>query len=315
MDWGALLVLFTGLILVGSGVLALALAATVKLLPNDIAYLGMSMQDLCARQACNVVHFMAHDRVSWGGSMISVGLLYTFLARCLGRGEAWAFWALVISAAVGFGSFLTYLGYGYLDAWHGRATMALLPVFLGGMGRAYALLPRPRGIGQLFRVGAAAWRWSPAGMARLALTFTAFGMIAGGLTIMCVGMTRVFVPQDLEFMQTTVAELRALNPRLVPLIAHDRAGFGGGLASTGIAVMALVWRGIRPGDRALYWTLLAAGTIGFATAIGIHPVVGYNSFTHLAPAYAGALAFAVGMWLLHAPICRVDAPGNRFPDT
>ena len=59
-------------------------------------------------------------------------------------------------------------------------------------------------------------------MLRLALSFTAFGMIAGGLIIMTVAMNQVFVPQDLELMAVTVPELNALNPRLIPLIAHDR---------------------------------------------------------------------------------------------
>jgi hypothetical protein len=60
--------------------------------------------------------------------------------------------------------------------------------------------------------------------------------------------------------------------------------------------------------------MLVAGLVGFATAIGIHPVVGYVSFLHLAPAYAGALAFLIGMRLLYRPMCRVDQVGDRFPD-
>lgn len=314
-DLGPYLVGFTGLVLVGSGIVALALAATVKLLPYDVEYLGMTMDDLCARNACKIVHFMAHDRVSWGGSMISIGSLYAWLGAVpLRRGEAWAWWTALISGLIGFGSFLTYLGYGYLDVWHGRATLALLPVFFTGMALAYRETKAPRGLAALAKAGARAWRYSPAGLGRLALTFTAFGMISGGLVIMAVGMTRVFVPQDLEYMGVTVAELHALNPRLVSLIAHDRAGFGGGLCSTGVAVMACVWYGTRPAARSLWRSLLIAGVVGFSTAIGVHPVVGYTSFVHLAPAYAGALAFAIGMVLLYAPMCRADAEGDRFPD-
>jgi len=302
-------------VLLGSGIFALVLAGTVKLLPYDVAYLGMTMNDLCARNACRIVHFMAHDRVSWGGSMISIGTLYAWLGAVpLRRGEAWAFWTTILSGLIGFGSFLTYLGYGYLDVWHGRATLALLPIFVLGLVLSFRELRGPRGPGVLLRLGAKAWRYSPAGLGRLALSFTAFGMIAGGLTIMGVGMTRVFVPQDLEFIGMTVAELSALSPRLVPLIAHDRAGFGGGLCSTGITVMACVWYGARPGARSLWRSLLLAGGVGFATAIGIHPLVGYTSFIHLAPAYAGVLAFAIGMTLLHGPMCRVDQRSDRFPD-
>jgi dihydroorotate dehydrogenase len=316
-DVGAQMIFATGAILIASGIAALVLAATVQLFPYDVTYLRMTVADLCDRNACRIVHFMAHDRVSFGGATSAIGVLYTWLAASpLRRGEAWAFWVLMISGLVGFGSFLTYLGYGYLDVWHGRATLALIPLFVLGMIRAYTRLRGPKGPRELFRVGAPAWLWSPAGMGRLALSFTAFGMIAGGLIIMTVAMSQVFVPQDLEFMAVTVPELDALNPRLIPLIAHDRAGFGGGICSTGITVMACVWRGARPGARGLWWALLVAGTVGFTTAIGIHPLVGYLSFTHLAPAYAGALMFFTAMALLYAPMCRVDpgAPLDRFPD-
>src|SRR5262249_18760951 len=125
---GRLMCAFTGWILVASGLFALMLAATVKLLPYDVFFLGMTVEELCSRQACKVVHFMPHDRVSFGGSIIAIGVLYVWLAASpLRRREAWAWWLLVLSGVVGFASFLTYLGYGYLDVWHGRATMALLP--------------------------------------------------------------------------------------------------------------------------------------------------------------------------------------------
>jgi hypothetical protein len=151
-------------------------------------------------------------------------------------------------------------------------------------------------------------------MGRAAVTFAALGMIFGGATIMAVGVTRVFVPQDLDYMQITVEELRAVNPRLVPLIAHDRAGFGGGLFSGGLTVFFTLWCGVRPGQRGLFIALLACGIAGFACAIGIHPIVGYTSFTHLAPAYAGAAAFAIGMVLLYRPLWHGDRSESRFPD-
>lgn len=309
------LLAFTGLVLVGAGSAALGLAATVQMLPYDVAFLGMTVQDLCDRSACRIVHFMAHDRVSFGGSIISIGVLYVWLAAVpLREGRAWAWWTLALSGAIGFGSFLTYLGYGYLDVWHGIATLLLLPFYLLGILWARASLEGARGIGTLLRPGAAAWRWSPAGMGRAFLTFSAVGMILGGATIMGVGVTRVFVPQDLEYMQTTVAELDALNPRLIPLIAHDRAGFGGGLCSGGLTVLFSLWCGARPGARGLWVALLSSGVIGFACAIGVHPIVGYTSFTHLAPAYAGALAFVVGIVMLYRPLWYGEPGGERFPE-
>lgn len=314
---GSKLLVASGLVLIVSGIFAIVLAATVQLLPFDVRFLGMTVAELCDRNACRIVHFMAHDRVSFGGSIISIGILYTWLAGSpLRRGEAWAWWTFVISGVIGFGSFLTYLGYGYLDEWHGMATMALLPVFVLGLVLSHLGLrgPGPRGPAALLRPGARAWLWSPAGRGRIAVTFTAMGMILGGLTIMTVGMTSVFVPTDLEFMQVTRADLDGWNPRLVSLIAHDRAGFGGGLCSGGLTVLLSLWCGARPRAWGLWIALLLAGSVGFATAIGIHPIVGYTSFVHLAPAYAGAIAFVIGMALLFRPMCRVDAEADRFPD-
>jgi hypothetical protein len=312
--WGTNLVAFTGLVLIASGLAALVLASTVVFFPYDFQFLGMSAGDLCRQNACRIVHFMQHDRVSFGGSIVSIGIVYVWLARVpLRRGEPWAFWTLLVSGLVGFASFLLYLGYGYLDVWHGLATLALLPFFLGGLVLSFAGLSRPRGPRELFRQGAPAYLWSPAGIGRACLSFAATGMIVGGILIMIVGITRVFVPTDLAYIGVTRAELDAISPRLVPLVAHDRSGFGGGLFSGGFAIFATVWGGARPGERGLWWALLAAGVIGFGCAIGVHPIVGYTSFEHLLPAYLGALAFAIGMAHLHAPMCRAR-PANRFPD-
>jgi hypothetical protein len=88
---------------------------------------------LALRHECRVVTFMVHDRAAFGGALVAVGTLYTYLIcfplRC---GEAWAWWLLTVSGAAGFLSFLAYLGYGYLDTWHGVGTALLLPVLSSG---------------------------------------------------------------------------------------------------------------------------------------------------------------------------------------
>jgi hypothetical protein len=295
---GRPLLLFTGLALILSGGFAIFIAGTGHFLPQDTEYLGMTAAELCALHQCRVVHFMMHDRVAWGGSLIAVGALYMWLAEFpLRQREAWAWWLFVVTGLIGFGSFLAYLGYGYLDTWHGVATLLLLPVFIGGLLRSHSILAKPLSLASLSRPSIKP-RWSSAtGIGRALLLMTALGMIAGGLTIMIFGMTRVFVPQDLTYMGVVVEDLRAINPRLVPLIAHDRAGFGGGIATCGILVLFCLWCA-RP-SRNLWQILLLAGVTGFSTAIGIHPVVGYNDFVHLAPAIFGALIFLAGMILSH----------------
>ncbi len=275
------------------GGFAIFQAATGQFLPHDTAFLGMTSQQLCSLHGCRILHFMIHDRVSFGGVLIAIAVMYLWLAEVpLARGESWAWWALAASGGAGFLSFLAYIGYGYLDSWHGAATLVLLPIFLGGLWMTrklrVAAAPMPVVEGR-HRLG----RWLLLG--------ATFGIVAGGLTIATVGATSVFVPTDLEFIGITRAEVVAINARLVPLIAHDRAGFGGALVSCGMAMFLAVLRG-RP-SKSLRQALATAGAFGFATAILVHPVIGYTIASHLAPAVVGCAVFLLGLILsnTHSP--------------
>jgi MFS family permease len=289
--------------LMAAGGAALFLAATGHFLPHDEQFLGMSAEQLCGYQGCRVVHFMVHDRASFGGVVLAIGLLYLWLTEFpLRARRAWAWWALLLSGSVGFASFLAYIGYGYLDVWHGVATLALVPCFAVGLIRSWPTLAHPRGIMCLLTPGdRPRWR-SVTGISRICLMIAALGVTGAGLTILSIGMTAVFVPTDLEFMGVGVGELHALNPRLVPLIAHDRAGFGGALLSVGVAAILCIWCG-RPSP-ALWQVLLLAGIAGFTPAIGVHFAIGYTDPIHLAPAVTGAVLYAVGLVLSYRPMFR-----------
>lgn len=296
---GCPLITLTGLILIGAGLFASFQAATGHFLPHDEAYLGMTAGELCSLQQCRIVHFMIHDRIAFGGALIGIGTLYLYLATLpLRRGEPWAWWALLLSGAAGFASFLAYLGYGYLDRWHGVATLILLPIFIGGMVLTRRSLQVPAAISAL-RESGMPWPWRSArGAGRALLLTTAACIMLGGTIITFVGMTSVFVPSDLVFLGLSSEALHAVNPRLVPLIAHDRAGFGGAVFCCGLTMLLCLWCGTP--SRALWQTVLIAGTAGFGTAIAIHFPIGYTTFIHLAPAYLGALMFAAGLVLTRA---------------
>jgi hypothetical protein len=292
-----------GLVLAACGAFALFQSATGHFLPHDVAYLGMDAQRLCALQQCRIVHFMFHDRVAFGGVLIAVGILYAWLAEFpLQGGERWAWRTFAWSGACGFASFLTYIGYGYLDTWHGTATLVLLALFALGLSRTRRLVAAsPK--------RAASPRLRGGGIGRVLLILTGLGLLGAGLTISVVGTTRVFVPQDLTYIGLAAGDLRAINPRLVPLIAHDRAGFGGALLTCGVTWLFCVFYG-RP-SRSLWQALLAAGTAGFACAIGIHWIIGYLDFFHLAPAVLGALLFSAAITLAHRPMCGDGPPLER----
>jgi hypothetical protein len=286
---GRPLLILSAAFLAGCGAFAIFQAVTGHLLPHDAVYLGMTASQLCALQSCRILDFMIHDRVSFGGVLVAIAVLYLWLTLFpLRRRESWAWWTLALSGLAGFLSFLAYLGYGYLDTWHGAATLALLPMFIVGLIRARGL--RRERIEPL-RLDLR----SSSGVGRGLLLLTSVGVSAAGLIIMTVGMTSVFVPQDLEFMGVTREVINAINPHLVPLIAHDRAGFGGALLSFGIA-MFVCMRYARP-SRALWQALTIAGVAGFVTAIGVHPAIGYLSFSHLGPAVFGCIVFVVGLTL------------------
>ncbi len=290
---GRSLILLMAWALAISGGGALFLSCTGHFLPHDVDYLGMAPATLCGLNECRIVHFMIHDRASFGAVLISLATLYTWLALFpLKDGEAWAWWALVMTCLTGFGSFLCYLGYGYLDTWHGWATLLLLPVAIFGIWLTRRLVIKPLDLSS---------GWQPKHWSRRMLIGRALwmgsvlGLIGAGATVMLVGMTEVFVPSDLAFIGYTRDELNAINPRLIPLIAHDRAGFGGGVFSTGLLLACILWKA-KP-SRHVWQALTLAGAVGFVVAVGVHYPIGYLDTLHLLPAWLGLAAFGAGSLL------------------
>jgi hypothetical protein len=294
IDDGRPLLSLTAVTLLISGVFAIFLSFRREFLPHDVAYLNMTAEQLCRIASCRVVQFMFHDRVAFGGTLIAIAVLYLWLATFpLRDGARWAWWAFALSGALGFASFLAYLGYGYLDSWHGAGTLRCCrssPSACGSRGRS----PLRRRLPWL-RSDDAKTRPLLTRVGRWGLVATGLGMVTAGLSILVIGTTRVFVPQDLAFIGLTRGDLVTLNAHLVPLIAHDRAGFGGGLASAGVLVAVCAWYA-RPA-RAFHEATLIAGVAGFGCAIGVHYFEGYTDVTHLGPALAGATLFALSVFL------------------
>ncbi|RYD36917.1 MAG: hypothetical protein EOP86_04720 [Verrucomicrobiaceae bacterium] len=279
---GRPLILLTAVALAFAGGGAIFLSLTGHFLPHDVEFLGMRPQALCGLNQCRIVHFMIHDRISFGGVLLALAVLYAWLALFpLREGQGWAWWTLVLTNTTGFGSFLAYLGYGYLDTWHAWATVLLLPIAVTGLWLTRRLVIHPvtrrpaPGRRPFSWRSAEAWGW-------LLWLGWGLGMAGAGTVILLVGMTRVFVPSDLVFLDYTPEQLSAINPRLIPLIAHDRAGFGGGLCTTGLLVLGIVWKA--PPSRHAWQALVTAGVAGFACAIGVHYPIGYVDFLHLLPA-------------------------------
>lgn len=293
---GRFLLLFTGLILLLSGLFVIVQSLTGHFLPHDIVFIGFDAEQLAKYNEGRITKFMFHDRVSFGGSIMAVGVLYMWLAEFpLKNREQWAWLIFLFSGCVGFGSFLTYLGYGYLDTWHGVATLLLLPFFIVGLIKSYPLVKANFALTGLFKQSYQFNHKSRYGIGLLLLLFSAIGFISAGGVIMVVGMTEVFVPQDLAYMNITVCGIDQINANLKPLIAHDRAAFGGGLTTIGL-IYFFILRKAMPSIS--LWQIMAASmSIGFSTAIGVHFLIGYTDFIHLLPAYLGAGTSLIGLVL------------------
>ena len=285
------------LALLAAGGFAVFVAVRGEFLPHDTAYLGITPQTLCQVNRCRIVHFMVHDRVAFGGALMAIGVVYLWLvAGPLGAGRRWAWELLAASGATGFVSFLAYLGYGYLDTWHGVATLALLPLFISGLTLNRSTLRPADDTRWLVRPP---W-WTTVRdrrcVGRALLVAVAVGMVCGGATIAAVGMTTVFVPDDTAFLGMDRTDLDAVNPRLVPLIAHDRAGFGGAVCCGGLLLAGVGWRADL--NRSALEALALAGVFGFGGAILVHLAIGYTNPFHLAPAVVGAALFTIGLALV-----------------
>jgi hypothetical protein len=289
MTWFWTMLMGIGMLL--GGFLALVIAATRVVLPYDEVFSGMSREQL-DRINPRLLAFMAHDRVSLAGTMISIGILYPMLSWFgIRRGLWWAKVAVLASAFSGFASFFLFLGFGYFDPFHAFVTAVLFQFLLMALAGRIA---RPHAEPANLRED---WRWRWCQWAQLLFIFHSVAMIGGGCVISAIGTTHVFVPEDLHFMQTTVEVLQAKNPRLVPLVAHDRASFGGMLIASGIAFLLPTLWGFRQGQRWLWWTFFLAAIPGYGAGIGVHFAVGYTDMWHLTPALGGATVFALALAL------------------
>ena len=289
--WGWMCLLGIGMML--GGIFSWIIAATSVLLPYDLAFIGMSLEELHQINH-NLLHFMSHDRITLAGTMISIGILYYQLAKHgLREGLNWARTALLTSGFVGFISFFLYLGYGYFDPFHALASAILLPMFFLSM-RSNPEQPYRRSVNLCNdRV------WQRAMWGQLCFVVLGFALAIGGLTIALVGVTNVFVKTDLAYLYTSFAQLNEMNAKLIPLIAHDRAGFGGALLCDALAILIIALWGIQQGARWLWWTLLLGGAPGFYAGFSVHLSIGYTDFWHLSPAIFALLLYVFGLILLY----------------
>lgn len=113
-------------------------------------------------------------------------------------------------------------------------------------------------------------QWKLSLFGQLCFVILGFSLAIGGMVISVIGASHVFVPTDLAYLCLTPEALNEFNDRLIPVIAHDRAGFGSALLSVGLLVLMLALWGIREGERWVWWSFTIGAIPAFAAGILTH---------------------------------------------
>ncbi|MGG3448786.1 hypothetical protein [Domibacillus aminovorans] len=281
-----------GLSIVIGGIIALYFAFTSIILPYDESFIGLTKADILQVNPL-ILSFMAHDRIALAGTMISGGILYIQLARHgIKYGMHWARIAFHSAAIVGFLGIFLFIGFGYFDWLHGLFWLFLLPVYYFSFREGKRATSTPYSI---HGKNDKAWQYGLYG--QLMFIILGFLIVVGGIVISTIGVSKVFVPTDLSFLCMSPQMLDSMSNNLIPVIAHDRAGFGSALISVGLLFLMLSLWGFRKGERWV-WNTLAVGALpAFIAGIGTHIYIGYTTFIHLLPVYLLIILYLLGLVL------------------
>ncbi|MCH1624844.1 dihydroorotate dehydrogenase [Fredinandcohnia quinoae] len=272
------------------GIIALIISLTTIILPYDEHFLGMN-RELILLFNERILLFMAHDRMTLAGTMISGGVVYMALAKYgVRNGLLWAKQAIDLAAILGFFGIFLFIGYGYFDWLHLIFWLVLLPMFVIGFLKTKHLRGTPS---SLNRRNHQTWKRSLVG--QLAFVILGFSFVLGGIIISLIGVSNVFVSTDILYLCMPPEMLDSFNDKLISVIAHDRAGFGSALLSVGFLVLMLSLWGFQQGNRWVWWTLLFGGFPAFIAGIWIHFAIGYTTFIHLLPAYFALFLYVIGL--------------------
>jgi hypothetical protein len=90
------------------------------------------------------------------------------------------------------------------------------------------------------------------------------------------------------------SEIEAFSPSLYDYIGHLHIAVSGFIASTGLAVAALAWFGVRRGYTWAWVTAVVVPVLGLAVALPAHYPYGLDTIGHLGLIYLATAIFVVG---------------------
>jgi hypothetical protein len=128
------------------------------------------------------------------------------------------------------------------------------------------------------------------------MSFAALAFIGYAILFFVRNFTDSFLELGIGPEQVSVGktEIEAFSPSLYHYISHLHIAVSGFIASTGLAVAALAWYGVR---RRYVWAwvaAVAAPVLGLAVALPAHYPWGFDTVGHLGLIYLATAIFVVG---------------------
>lgn len=107
------------------------------------------------------------------------------------------------------------------------------------------------------------------------------------------------------------AEVEAFSPQLSHYISHVHIALSGFIATTGLAVAALSWYGVRREERWAFNAAVSIVVVGLAIALPAHYPWGLATPWHLGPVYLAVLLFLAGAVVAHGGMRSGGAAAAR----
>jgi hypothetical protein len=128
------------------------------------------------------------------------------------------------------------------------------------------------------------------------MALAALGFVGYAVIFFVRNFTDSFLELGIGPEQVSVgrAEIEAFSPSLLHYVGHLHIAVSGFIAATGVAVLFLVWFGVRRGQLWAWVGAVAAPVLGLAVALPAHYPNGFDTIGHLGLIYLATAIFVAG---------------------
>jgi len=128
------------------------------------------------------------------------------------------------------------------------------------------------------------------------MALAALGFVGYAVIFFVRNFTDSFLELGIGPEQVSVGktEIEAFSPSLYDYIGHLHIAVSGFIAATGVAVLFLVWYGVRRGHLWAWVGAVAAPVLGLAVALPAHYPYGFDTIGHLGLIHLATAIFVVG---------------------